>query len=75
MSELKLVKEDFSEIEGIVCKRLRNKKKKMEKIVNTENKVASKEILPTEEQKEMLASKKKIDFQIKELEEMRKTLK
>jgi|JI10StandDraft_1071094.scaffolds.fasta_scaffold1586886_1 hypothetical protein len=75
MSELKLTKEDFSEIEGVVAKKLRNKKKKMEKIIATENKIVAKEIVPTDDQKEMVASKKKVESQIKELEEMKKVLK
>jgi hypothetical protein len=75
MSELKLAKEDFSEIEGVVAKKLRNKKKKMDKIIATENKIVAKEIVPTDEQKEMVASKNKVDAQIKELEEMKRILK
>lgn len=70
----KLTKSDFSEIEGVVTKRLRNKKKKLEKIISTENKINRKEITPTLEQEKMVASKAKVEGQIKELEEMRNTL-
>lgn len=70
----KITKEDFTEIEAVVNKKLRNKKKKLEKIVATENKIVTKEIVPTEEQKKMVASKYKVEGQIKELEDMRKEL-
>jgi hypothetical protein len=70
----KITKEDFAEIEAVVNKKLRNKKKKLEKIVATENKIVTKEIVPTEEQKKMVASKYKVEGQIKELEDMRKEL-
>lgn len=74
MSEVTLTKEDFEEIEASVTKKLRNKKKKLEKIVQTENKIVSKEIKPTQEQQSMVDSKPKVEGQIKELEEMRKSL-
>lgn len=74
MSELKLTKEDFEEIESVVTKRLRNKKKKLEKIITTESKIASKEIQPTAEQKKMVSSKAKVESQIKELEDIKRTL-
>ena len=53
---------------SVLVKRLRNKKKKMEKIQQTEKKIKKKEIDPTEEQLEMVASKGVLDMQIKELE-------
>ena len=75
MSQVKLTKGDFEDLQSIVNKKLRNKKKKMEKIVATENKIVAKEIDPTEEQLEMVASKEKIENQIKEFEDMKKQLK
>jgi seryl-tRNA synthetase len=74
MSEI-LDKKDFHEIESVVSKKLRNKKKKMEKIISTENKIVAKEIKPTEEQIEMVESKDKVQEQIQELEDMKKLLK
>ena len=42
---------------NIIYKKLRNKKKKLDKIAQTEQKVKSKEIIPNAEQTEMLNSK------------------
>jgi hypothetical protein len=72
MSEDKLDKTDFEELEAVIIKKLRNRKKKLEKIVATENKVVSKEIKPTPEQEEMIASKEKVEQQIQEFEEIRR---
>jgi hypothetical protein len=72
MIDDKLDKVDFEEIEGVIIKKIRNRKKKLEKIAATESKVVSKEITATPEQAEMIASKDKIEQQIQELEEIRK---
>ena len=75
MSQPKLTKEDFDGILSVVGKKLRNKKKKMDKIVATEIKIVNKELDPSLEQQEMVASKDKVESQIKELEEMKKMIK
>ena len=71
MGQDKLEKADFDSIEAGIQKKLRNKKKKLDKILQTEMKIKNKEIEPTEDQKEMIASKGKIETQIKELNEIR----
>lgn len=71
MSEGKLEKEHFDEVESVVIKKLRNKKKKLEKIIQTECKINSKEIKPTKEQLEMVASRPRIEGQIQELTEIK----
>lgn len=74
MSQTKLSKADFDNIVNVVGKKLRNKRKKLEKINQTHAKIINKEIEPTEEQKEMIASKDKVESQVKELEEMKRQL-
>ncbi|MCG8522029.1 MAG: hypothetical protein MI744_07480, partial [Pseudomonadales bacterium] len=71
MSESKIEKNEWEEIESVLAKKLRNKKKKIEKIVQTEVKIKNGEIVPTKEQKEMIASKEKIEAQIQELSEIK----
>ena len=71
MGEDKLEKQDFDAIEANILKKLRNKKKKFDKIVQTEIKIKNKEIEPTEDQKEMIASKDKVEAQIQELSDIR----
>ena len=75
MSEVKLEKKDFDEIETSLLKKIRNKKKKLEKIIATENKIVSGEIDPNEEQRKMVASKESIEHQIQELNEVRTGMK
>ena len=72
MIDNKIDKVDFDEIEGVIIKKIRNRKKKLEKIAAAETKLVSKEITATPEQTEMIASKDKIEQQIQELEEIRK---
>jgi hypothetical protein len=72
MIDNKIDKADFDEIEGVIIKKIRNRKKKLEKIAAAETKLVSKEITATPEQTEMIASKDKIEQQIQELEEIRK---
>ncbi len=71
MSELKIEKTEWEEIEAVIVKRLRNKKKKLDKILQTESKIKNKEITPTKEQKEMITGKSKIEGQILELTEIK----
>jgi hypothetical protein len=53
---------------NIIYKKLRNKKKKLDKIAQTEQKVKSKEIIPNAEQTEMINSKDAIKEEMKDLE-------
>jgi hypothetical protein len=49
-----------------IYKKLRNKKKKLDKIKETEDKVKRKEIVPNQEQLDMIASKAAILEEMKE---------
>ena len=71
MNGEKLEKKDFDEIEDGISKKIRNRRKKLDKIILTESKIASKEIVPTKEQKDMIKSREKIEAQIQELIEIR----
>lgn len=55
---------------NLIYKKLRNKKKKLDKIKETEQKVKKGEIVPNQEQKEMIASKDKILEEMKEQQEI-----
>ncbi len=58
----------------VVAKKIRNKRKKLEKIKETKQKVASKKITLEKEQEEMLASEESVISQLKDLEEISKSL-
>jgi uncharacterized protein YydD (DUF2326 family) len=49
---------------------LRNKQKKLDKIIQTEKSIKKGEIEPTDTQKEMIATKKAVQADIKEVEEL-----
>lgn len=51
-----------------IYKKLRNKKKKLDKIKETEDKVKKGELKPNQEQQEMIASKSKTLEEMKELQ-------
>jgi hypothetical protein len=51
-------------------KKMRNKKKKMDKITQTEQKVKAKEIVPNEEQKAMLGKKEQITKDMKDVQKI-----
>lgn len=55
-----------------LMKKIRNKKKKLEKIKTAEQKIKSKEIKPTEEVKEMIAGKEALLQSLNELEAVAK---
>ncbi|CAI2370250.1 unnamed protein product [Moneuplotes crassus] len=71
MSELNIEKNEWEEIEAVLTKKIRNKRKKIDKIIQTEAKVKNGEIVPTKEQQEMIQSRSKIETQMQELTEIK----
>ena len=53
---------------NVIYKKLRNKKKKLDKIKETEDKVKKGELQPNQEQKDMMGSKGKLLEEMKDLQ-------